>query len=257
MRSASIRPIAAGVIVLAAALAFWVLVLSPKREESDKLDAQIQSLRTQIGGARSEVAEASAAHHSFPAAYRQLVVLGQAVPSTDETPSLLIELEHLAAKSDVSFESIQLEGETEGGVEETAGASVVTDGTVPASEVEASLLPLGATIGYAGLAVMPYTLDFKGEYFNVASFIGKVDAMVKAGDRIAVDGRLITINSFTLSTETEGGGEGEAQKVEQGASPSLQASFSVTTYLTPPGQGLTGITPSTTSESSTATVAAE
>jgi Tfp pilus assembly protein PilO len=255
MRSAaSLRPIIASIVVLGAALAFWVLLLSPKREESDKLGTQIQSLTTQVEGARSEVAQAVEARRSFPAAYHQLVVLGQAVPSNAETPSLLVELNQLAAKSHVFFESIQLEGE-EASAEASAATSGTTGGTVSASEVEASLLPLGASIGSAGLGVMPYTLQFEGTYFNVSAFIGKVEALVKAGNHLAVDGRLITINSFGLATEVHGG-EGESgTKASTGVSPNLKATFSVTTYLAPPGQGLNAIAP--TSESSTATVAAE
>ena len=53
--------------------------------------------------------------------------------------------------------------------------------SVPATEVEASLLPLGASIGTAGLAVMPYSLSFNGNFFGIAKFIGKVDALVESG----------------------------------------------------------------------------
>ncbi len=254
MRAASIKTVIAGAVVLAAALAFWLLLLSPKREESDKLGEQIGSLTTQVEVARSEVARATEARRTFPAAYRQLVELGQAVPSTDETPSLLIELNHLAAESHVFFESIQLENEE--GIEESSAATAASSGTVSASEVEASLLPLGASIGSAGLGVMPYTLKFEGTYFNVAAFIGKVEAVIKAGNQLGVDGRLVTINSFGLSNEVAGGeGESASERATTGRSPILKATFSVTTYVTPPGQGLNEITP--TSEPSTETVAAE
>jgi hypothetical protein len=113
------------------------------------------------------------------------------------------------------------------------------DGSVPAStpisptEAAASTLPLGATIGPAGLAVMPYTLTFDGEFFEIADFIKGLDELVKTtNENVAVDGRLITIDSFSLSPHpTEG-------------FPTLEASFSVTTYLTPPDQGVTaGATP--------------
>jgi Tfp pilus assembly protein PilO len=259
----SARPIVAILLVLAAAIAFWTLALSPKRSEVDKLDAQIETLNTGVASARSELAQATAARRTFPAAYQQLVELGQAVPATDETPSLLVELEHLADTSGVSFQTITLEGEGGGAAEVTAAPTTAPAGegesstgtpaaeVVPATEVEASLLPLGASIGSAGLAVMPYSLTFNGSFFGIARFIAKVDDLVESGTaKMAVDGRLLTINSFSLSKGTEAAeGTGSSQ---------LAASFSVTTYLTPPGQGITaGATPSAPAEPSTQTVAAE
>jgi Tfp pilus assembly protein PilO len=249
----STRPIVAIVVVAAVAIAFWQLALSPKRDEIDRLGTQIESLHASIAAAQSELAQGTAARHEFPTAYHQLVELGQAVPSTDETPSLLVELGQLATESGVEFDSIQLEGSGEGIASAPlpeAGASE----SAPASEVGAALLPLGASIGSAGLAVMPYTVKFEGNFFEIGSFIGRVDSLVKSKNAgVAVDGRLVTINSFTLAPqvgdEEEGAGAGEAQQ--------LEATFSVTTYLTPPGQGVTvGASPSAPAEASTQTVAA-
>jgi hypothetical protein len=72
---------------------------------------------------------------------------------------------------------------------------------------------------------------------------------------MAVNGRLVTINGFSLTNGGSEDGEGKT-----GGPTELQASFNVTTYLTPPGQGITaGATPAApaTAESSTQTVAAE
>lgn len=256
----SVRPIVAILLVVVAAIVFWTLALSPKRSEADKLDAQIETLSASVASARSELVQATAARRTFPAAYHQLVELGQAVPATDETPSLLIELEHLADTSGVTFETITLEGEGEAAPEAApevttteGGESASSIGTpaaevVPATEVEASLRPLGASIGTAGLELMPYALTFKGHFFDIAKFIGKVDDLVESGGaKMTVDGRLLTINGFSLSSAESAGGSSE-----------LQASFSVTTYLTPPGQGVTaGATPSAPAESATQTVSAE
>jgi Tfp pilus assembly protein PilO len=256
----SARPIIAILLVVAAAIAFWMLALSPKRSEADKLDAQIETLNTSVASARSELGQATAARRTFPAAYHQLVELGQAVPATDETPSLLVELESLADASGVTFQTISLEGSGEAAPAATPEATSTTTGepassvgtpaaeVIPATEVEASLLPLGATIGTAGLAVMPYSLSFSGNFFAIAKFIGKVDDLVESNQsKMLVDGRLVTISGFSLSTSTS---EGEGSQ--------LQATFSVTTYLTPPGQGVTaGATPAAPAEATTQTVAAE
>jgi Tfp pilus assembly protein PilO len=236
------RTIVAIIVVAVAAIAFWALALSPQRDEASKLAAQAEQLTSTLAAAKGELAQATAAEHAFPAAYRQLVDLGQAIPATDETPSLLVELETIAVASGVKFNGAQLEGEgsaapppvvaTPEPTESSTGATPAA-ATIPPTEVEASLLPLGASIGSAGLAVMPYTLQLEGGFFQIADFIGAVDSLVRSGKSMTVDGRLVTIDSFSLTPEA--GGEGS----ETAGSTRLHATFSVTTYLTPPGQGVT------------------
>lgn len=216
--------VASMLVVAALAAAFWMVLLSPKREEAAKLSGQIESLETSLAQHRSEVASAAAARRAFPQEYARLVALGKAVPSGDETASLLVQLSHLARKAGASFETLTFDG----GSEETAGA----EGIPPASATEAedSLLPLGAVTGPAGLAMMPYSLTFEGNFFQVASFVEGLDALVETSSRgVVVKGRLITIGSFSLSPA--GSGEESTSR--------LMASFSVTTYLTPPGESLT------------------
>jgi hypothetical protein len=80
---------------------------------------------------------------------------------------------------------------------------------------------------------MPYTLKFTGDFSKVSDFIGGLDKLVTTtNEGVAVDGRLLTVDGFSLSSA-------------QGATfPHLEANFSVTTYLTPPTQGVTaGATP--------------
>lgn len=255
------RLIVAILAVAALAIAFWVLALSPKREEADELSAEAGQLRVALSEAQAKAVAAASAKREFPADYRHLVVLGQAVPAGDETSSLLVELSSIADKAKVDFSSIQLEGSGETSsaavapTESTPAApapaapgSVQAAATVPPTEAAASILPLGATVGPAGLGVMPYGLTFSGNFFQIANFIKGIDSLVDAGGRnVAVDGRLVTINGFSLSTE-----QGE-EKSHQ-----LNANFAVTTYITPPEQGLTaGATPSSPAPVTTAAGASE
>jgi Tfp pilus assembly protein PilO len=214
-----------GVMLAVAALAaaFWMMLLSPKREEAQKLGGQVETLEASLSQHRSEAAAAAAARRAFPQDYARLVLLGKAVPSGDETASLLVQLNHLAKRAGARFETLTLNGGE--GEEAPAPTGAATSPT----EATASLLPLGATIGPVGLAVMPYSLTFEGDFFQIAGFVESLDDLVRTTNRdVAVKGRLITVNSFSLTpSETEG------------TSARLQASFSVTTYLTPPGEGST------------------
>jgi Tfp pilus assembly protein PilO len=224
--SASNRIIVAmlGIVVLAAA--FWMLVLSPKREEASALEVEVAKARESLSLHEAEVDRALAAKKSFPVAYQQLVVLGKAVPGDSETASLLVELNRIAERSKVRFESLTLD--STGG----AAATAPLEGASP-TEVEASLLPLGASIGPAGLAVMPYDLSFTGSFFEMAEFIEGLDTLVKSKNaKVNVTGRLVTINGFRLSAD-EGSGF-----------PKLKANFSIATYVLPPEESPTvGATP--------------
>jgi Tfp pilus assembly protein PilO len=227
------KTIAAILVLAALATAFWILALSPKRQQASELAGEVEQEQTALVAAQSQVSEAKVARQEFAGDYRQLVVLGQAVPAGEETPSLLVQLNRIADHAGVEFETLQLN--STGGSEEAAvglapeagpSSAVPTSATVPPTEAEAALLPLGATVGSAGLGVMPYTLTFSGNFFQIADFIGGVDSLVEANkSSVGVDGRLITLDGFSLT---------EDAKVSK-----LTASFAVTTYLVPPGQGIT------------------
>jgi Tfp pilus assembly protein PilO len=252
--SGSNKTIVAILAVAALAVGFWVLLLSPKREEVSELSAQAEQLRASLAASELQVAEAEAAKREFPGDYRQLVVLGQAVPSNEETSSLLVELNRIASQAKVRFESITLESGGEGAEaaaeapavpapEASGAAGVPASEAIPPTEAAAALLPLGATIGPAGLGVMPYKLTFSGSFFQIADFISGIDSLVHgSNEKMDVEGRLVTLDGFSLAEE------------QQRGFPYLEANFSVTTYLTPPGPGPTATAPV---ESATAPVTTE
>ena len=243
-------------VVAGLGIAFWVLALGPKREEADKLAGEVEQQQVALTEARGKAAQATAAKRKFPTDYRRLVVLGKAVPDGEETSSLFIELNRIADRSKIAFESILLSGSGEAAPEEpapappptspesseapatpasgsTSSGAVPAAATIPPTEAAASVLPLGATIGTAGLGVMPYSLSFRGDFFEIADFIEDIDSLVDTGGKqVAVDGRLVTLDGFALSADPKLG------------FPHLDANFVVTTYLVPPAQGTTaGATP--------------
>jgi Tfp pilus assembly protein PilO len=257
--SSSTRTIVAIFVVVGLAVAFWVLLLGPKRDEADELGTQVEGLQATLAQAQSSVTVGEEARDQFSKNYKQLVVLGQAVPAGDETASLLVELNEVADKSDVSFNSIKLsssagsegsEGEAapaESTEPTTEGATGTPAASVVPTEAAASLRPLGAAVGPAGLSVMPSELTFSGGFFDIADFLKGMDSLVDTSKpEVGVDGRLVTIDGFSLVPAGEAG------------SSALNANFSVTTYLVPPGQGLTaGATSTAPAETTEPTEGAE
>lgn len=254
---ASNKAIVGMLVVAVLAAGFWILALSPKRQQASDLAVEVEKQQTALAEAQSQVAKATAARADFSSDYRQLVVLGKAVPANDETASLLVQLNHVADQAGVKFESLQLS--TGGGEEATAPAALAPEAgpnaavpaaaTLPPTEAEAALLPLGATIGSAGLGVMPYSLAFTGSFFQIADFIHGIDSLVHTGkSEVGVDGRLVTLDGFSLTEDSNAG------------FPSLTANFAVTTYLVPPDEGVTAgaspaspATPASTTEAPTTT----
>jgi Tfp pilus assembly protein PilO len=267
--SSANRIIVVMLVVVALAAAFWLLLLGPKRQKADDLADQVDQAKASLAESQSQAAEAAAARREFPADYQQLVVLGKAVPESDDTSSLMAELNSVAGRSKVRFDKIAIDdsagsatatsnmaptpapttpapstppsGETAAG----SSAAVPAAATVAPTEAAAALLPIGATVGTAGLGVMPYDLSFSGDFFHVADFISGLDSMVHTkGTHVAVDGRLLTLDGFALNGDSDLG------------FPHLDASFAVTTYVTPPEQGITaGASPSGPTAPGTATPA--
>lgn len=239
------RAVLAAVVLVVLAFVFWKQLLSPKHDEAAKLGTQVERLEASLAAHQAEIAEGEAAKAEFAGQYQRLVVVGKAVPGDDDVASLLVQINRLADRSKGSFRDIVLSAE--GGGEE-AGATPPAAGDEPASptEVAAALLPLGASVGPAGLAVMPYSVTYTGSFFDVADFIKGIDSLVdtKNGEEVAVDGRLVTIDGFALEVDGDVG------------FPLLQANFALTTYLTPPGEGVTGgATPETPGGTEAAPVA--
>jgi Tfp pilus assembly protein PilO len=273
--------IGVAVVVIALAVGFWLLVLGPKRQEASALKDDVSALESELAQAQEQAAAGQQAKKSFPVDYRKLVVLGKAVPKDADQSSLLVQLQKLADRSGVEFQSIDLsessnssttaatttsttesttssessssESESSSSSTESSSSTPAAEPVADATEASAATLPIGAAVGPAGLPVMPYQLNFVGDFFEIADFMKRVDSMVRAGHGgVAVDGRLLTVDAFTLSPVVDEGSSNGA--------PTLTAELTVTTYLTPADQGATaGATPGgpapATSTSDTATPA--
>ena len=91
--------------------AFWLVVISPKRDEAASLKQDIDGLQSSLEQAQQAAAAGEQAREDFPVNYRRLVVLGKAVPADGDQASLLVQLQRLADRSGVGFQSIDLTSE--------------------------------------------------------------------------------------------------------------------------------------------------
>ncbi len=208
--------------LVAALVAFWFLLIAPKRDDAKQLESQITKLQSSVQTQEAAVQAGVEARKHFPRDYHRLVVLGKAVPVDDQTPSFIVQVQKVANDAGVDFRKLTAGSGDSGAAAPTTPA--------PATEGAASLLPIGATVGAAGLPTLPYTLEFSGgNYFQIADFMAGLDRLVNTQKgRISSDGRLVTIDGFDLAAASTR------------PFPILAATLDVTTYVAPADQGLTG-----------------
>jgi len=213
------------VLALGAIVAGWLLVVSPKRSQASALSGQIAGVQSQLDSARSQVAAGEAARTAFAGQYAQLARLGEAVPPSDDVPSLIYQVQSAAQAAHVSLRALQL---TPG----SSSSSPTTSSSSSSSTASSSTLPPGAAVGAAGLPTDQFTFTLAGNFFNLANFFNRIqNFVVSSNSHLLISGRLMTINAISLAPGSNG-------------FPQITANVSATTYIVPPTQGPTdGATP--------------
>ena len=269
------KAVVLGVVMAVVLAAFYFMVLAPKREKASSLGDEVTALKGEVATQQQAAQFGEQARQEFPAFYGRLVVMGKAVPDQADSASMLVQLSSLAHRTDVEFRGIEIgagsadaeaaaastpppadsssgsTGTSSTGTTSTpapsgsSGASpaAATTSPTPATEATAANMPIGAAVGPDGLGTMPYTLTFKGNYFQIANFLKGVDDLVHThgNTEVAADGRLLTINGFSLSAPRP-----------PSNSPLLKAVLAVTSYVAPATEGLTaGASPTAPSPSLT------
>jgi hypothetical protein len=246
--------------VIALAIGFYLLVLAPKQREAGELQDRIDSLSAEIAAAESDIDTAEAARAAFPRNYADLVKLGTAVPEDDDQATLIHDLNAIAVENDLTFQSFAIASdaagatapttttppatestesttESSGDGESTESSTTTESTTVTATPTEATAatLPIGATVGPAGLPVTPYTLEYFGRFFDMAGLFGSLDERVEVngnGTKPVSRGRLMTVDGFSMTADPIKG------------FPSVATEIAVTTYMVPADQGVAaGATP--------------
>ena len=252
------RTLIAAFLAIAAIVAAWFMLIQPKRDEASKLGSAVSSAQNQLNGARAQVAAGEAARSAYAGNYAELTRLGEAVPADDDVPSLIFQVQSAATAAKVDFRTLALSSggtpgsspqpvSTPGGAASRANSAGSSSGagsggtkgsssssaaasapSAPATQSATAALPPGATVGAAGFPVEPFTFTFRGNFFHLSDFLGRLERFVSATNRnVSVSGRLMTLNAISLGPGPTG-------------FPQITASISATTYLVPSSQGITG-----------------
>jgi Type II secretion system (T2SS), protein M len=87
-------------------VAYWFLLLAPKRDEASQAKDDVATQQARVDTAREQVQSAEGAKNNFDASYAQVLRLGKAIPSTVDMPSLLVQLDAAAAGTGIKFTKI-------------------------------------------------------------------------------------------------------------------------------------------------------
>lgn len=158
--------LAGGGATLAVAVVGWFAVAAPARSHAGRLATQVEAAQNQV--VTLEAAQA----RSPKAASRDLYRLARAMPTQDDMPGILLELDRLAGSSGVSLEHVQ-----------------------PAARVTLA----------DGSSALPLTVVVDGRYGAITTFLRRLRLEVGAPvDRVVAAGRLFDADEVTLVTKGQG-----------------------------------------------------
>jgi len=248
---------------------YWFLLFSPQRKAAAAAGEALAKQERRLEAAEGKLASLSSVKLSFASDYGSLVRLGKAVPTSVDMPTLLVQLDAAAKGTGIRFTKIKTgerdesagapasqapkapgsgngsQGAAAGGQpaqsgagKAAKGAGTATTGANSGSSKSPGGAPAAAGEGGGeaapgGLDTVPLEFGFKGKFFRLADFFHELKRFVRAAnDRIAVSGRLLTVDSLKFtSTATD--------------FPNVTAEVKATVYLAPQTEGATaGATPS-------------
>lgn len=172
-----------GVVVIA--LLAWFFLLNPVRDDIDAVEMQIEEEQTMLSQAQVKLAQAESLREEGRKNQARLLELAKMMPTSDEIPSLLLQIQDLANQSGIDFIAIS-PGESQD----------------------------SATADYR---ILPLDLEFSGTFFDVSDFIYRAEQMV------AGPGRLLAIKNLDLSLNSSPNEEATSTTPELTASVTMYA----------------------------------
>jgi Tfp pilus assembly protein PilO len=227
------RTLIVAVAALAAGFGYYKFELAPKRAEAAKLQQEVATQEAQLVQTQGLIATYQGARDDYKDNYAKVVRLGKAVPSDDDTRSLVVQLDAAAKRSGVDFDTLNINGGASSGGTASSAAKVIP-GAINAGAFQA----------------MPFSFSFSGDFATLGNFVSRLERFVSLkGDEIAVNGRLLRVERIALTPSAKGW-------------PGLSAQVGASTYIVDQAQpvsatpGAGGTATSTTTSTTTAAASA-
>ena len=114
-------------VPLVAVIAYYFMVLAPKRDEADKIASQLTQAQSERDTAEQQVTQLDQAKASFASDYATVIRLGKAVPTSVDMPSLIVQLNNAAVGTGIKIQDFKPGPRSDGG----GTASATSGGTPP------------------------------------------------------------------------------------------------------------------------------
>jgi type IV pilus assembly protein PilO len=137
---------------------YWFFVLSPLRTKVADTQAQIDAAQTQLITLQAKMSQMAQSRDEAKRNQARLLELSKMLPSGEEVPSLLLQIQDLATESGIVFMTMTPSKATSAGSYET----------------------------------VPLSLQFQGTYFDVNDFLYRAEQLA------AAPGRLLSVQNLSL-----------------------------------------------------------
>jgi hypothetical protein len=215
------------VLTVLAGGGYFKLVLAPKQKEADALAVQVATKQQELAQTQALIATYKGARDDYKHNYATVVRLGKAVPTDDDTRSLLVQLDTSAKRSGVAFDTINV------------SATGSTGSAVGGPATPAKVTPGAINIG--SFSAQPFSFSFRGDFQTLGEFFSRIDQFVTLkGDAINVRGRLMHVETIALTPGAKGW-------------PTLVAQVKASSYIVP--ETATPAAGATTTQTTTTTTA--
>jgi Type II secretion system (T2SS), protein M len=177
------RLVVCGLVAVAALVAMWLGVVSPKRHDANKLGAAVTAEKVQLASAQTQLAQGVAAKGSYTANLHVVKELYKAVPSTSGVPKLLVALDKTSNYKRVDFQVINV---------------------APAAAATTTPIAAGTPATVASvLTPVSFTFTFDGGYIALQHFIHSIDSYTLVeGNNVVARGRLLSIQGVSLTPQS-------------------------------------------------------
>ena len=122
------RKIVLILIPIVAVIAYYFMVLAPKRQEADKIASELTQAQSKRDQAEQQVTQLDQAKATFPSDYATVIRLGKAVPTSVDMPSLILQVNQAAAGTGLTFQDFKPGPRSDAGTSSNASSASTPPG---------------------------------------------------------------------------------------------------------------------------------
>lgn len=158
--------ILAGLGVVVLVVAWYFLIIGPKRDEISRVDSELQAEKQKYDADAVKVKRLDEERASAKQTFGEMLKLNKLIPADSQVPSMIVELQQSANEAGIDFMKIE---------------------------------PGDAVPGSNGNTVIPIELRFEGRFFDVNDFLYRVENYARMeGNDVNVSGRLISVVALKM-----------------------------------------------------------